>query len=253
MARRRMTLSQNFLRNPGAVRLVVRSACIRPGDLVVEPGAGEGVLTRALARAARQVVAYEIDPRLAVRLPARTSAHPNVQVLQQDFVRARPPRQPFVVVGSIPYSRTSDIVRWCLHAPALASATLVTQLEYARKRTGGYGRWTLLTVRAWPEYDWCFVGRIARESFTPVPRTDSAILRIEHRPTPLLPPDRLAAYREFVAYGFTGIGGSLRATLARRHRTALVRAAFRTLGLDENVPVGYVTPQQWLALFRRVA
>ncbi|MGP3924162.1 ErmE/ErmH/ErmO/ErmR family 23S rRNA (adenine(2058)-N(6))-methyltransferase [Streptomyces sp. 8N616] len=249
VARRRIALSQNFLHNAAAVRLVVRSARVRPADLVVEPGAGEGVLTRALARTARQVVAYEIDPRLAARLPHRTRAHPNVLVVQGDFVRARPPREPFAVVGSIPYSRTSDIVRWCLDAPALTSATLVTQLEYARKRTGGYGRWTRLTVETWPEYDWRFVARIARESFTPVPRTDSAVLRIQRRPTLLLPRNRLAAYRDFVAHGFTGTGGSLRATLARRHGPARTRAAFRTLAVDASAPVGYVTPAQWLALF----
>ncbi|MFG2191314.1 ErmE/ErmH/ErmO/ErmR family 23S rRNA (adenine(2058)-N(6))-methyltransferase [Streptomyces sp. NPDC048639] len=252
MARRRIALSQNFLHDPAAVRLLVRTARIRPGDLIVEPGAGEGAITRALARAAREVVAYELDPRLAAGLPRRTSAHPNVRVRQGDFVRARPPREPFAVVGSIPYARTSDIVRWCLDAPALTSATLVTQREYARKRTGDYGRWTLLTVTTWPRYAWRLGGRIARQSFTPVPRTDSAILRLERRTTPLLPPQRLPAYRDFVAHGFTGTGGSLAATLAQRHGQRRTTAAFRRLDLAPSTPVGFVPPDQWLALFEAV-
>ncbi|MGW7350807.1 ErmE/ErmH/ErmO/ErmR family 23S rRNA (adenine(2058)-N(6))-methyltransferase [Streptomyces sp. NPDC054784] len=252
MARRRKTLSQNFLHHPAAVQRLVRAAALPPDALVVEPGAGEGVLTRALAGRVRRVVAYEIDPALAARLPDRLRAHPHVRTVHGDFLHARAPREPFAVVGNIPYARTSDIVRWCLGAPALTSATLLTQLEYARKRTGGYGRWSLLTVRTWPEYAWRQGARVGRECFTPVPRTDSAVLRLERRAAPLLPPERLADYREFVDHGFTGVGGSLAATLARRYRTRRVRAAFHRLGMDAAAPVGAVPPEQWLRVFREL-
>jgi 23S rRNA (adenine-N6)-dimethyltransferase len=250
VARRRSTLSQNFLHDPAAVRRIVEASRLHPEDLVVEPGAGEGALTRALARRCRRVVAYEIDPSLAARLPRLLRDHPDVRTVQGDFLRARPPREPFAVVGNIPYSRTSDIVRWCLTAPAMTSATLLTQLEYARKRTGGYGRWSLVTVGSWPEYTWRLHGRVGRESFTPVPRTDSGLLRIERRPRPLLPAGRLPAYRDFVGFGFTGVGGSLAATLARRHPARRVRAVFAELGLDVTTPVGFVPPGHWIELFR---
>lgn len=253
MARRRTTLSQNFLHDPAAVRRMVLAARLRPDDLVVEPGAGAGALTRALAPRCRQVLAYEIDTRLAARLPHRLRDHPNVRTVHGDFLRAGPPSEPFAVAGNIPYARTSEIVRWCLAAPTMTSATLLTQLEYARKRAGGYGRWSRVTVASWPEYHWRLAGRVSRHSFTPVPRSDSAVLRIEHRGRPLLPREALPAYREFVAHGFTGVGGSLAATLARRHGTRRVRGAFTGIGLEVHAPVGFVPPQAWLELFRYLA
>ncbi|MDJ1133340.1 ErmE/ErmH/ErmO/ErmR family 23S rRNA (adenine(2058)-N(6))-methyltransferase [Streptomyces iconiensis] len=249
MARRRKTLSQNFLNSPYAVGLVVRLAAPGAGELVVEPGAGEGVLTRALARRCDRLVAHEVDPALMARLSARTRGLAHVRAVQGDFLRSLPPREPFAVVGNIPFSRTSDIVRWCLEAPSLTSATLVTQHEYARKRTGGHGRWSLLTVRTWPEYEWRLLARVTRHHFTPVPRTDAAVLRVERRTVPLLAREALPYYGEFTAHGFTGVGGSLFATLCRRHPTRRVRAAFRDLGLAEPAPVGHVNPQQWLSLF----
>ena len=252
MARRRKTLSQNFLHDPSAVRRILRAAALPADALVVEPGAGEGALTGRLVTGRRRVVAYEIDPRLAALLRRRFVDRPRLRVVQGDFLRAAPPREPFAVVGNIPYSRTTDIVRWCLAAPALTSATLLTQFEYAAKYAGEYGRWPLLTVRTWPEYAWRRLGRVGRESFSPVPRCDSALLRLDRRAAPLLPPQRLAAYRQFVEHGFTGVGGSLAATLARRHRTARVRAAFARTGADPSAPVGLVTPEQWLTLFREL-
>jgi 23S rRNA (adenine-N6)-dimethyltransferase len=249
VARLRKTLSQNFLHDPAAVGRIIRSSALDPDALILEPGAGQGVLTRALADGHHRVIAYEIDPKLAAQLTARLGDRPGLRLVQGDFLRARPPREPFAVVGNIPYSRTTDIVRWCLSAPCLTSATLLTQLEYARKHTGGYGRWPLLTVRTWPEWEWRQHGRVSRTSFTPVPRGDSAVLRVERRTRPLLAGQRLPAYREFVEYGFTGLGGSLAATLTRRHRSARVRAAFRRHDVDTSLPVGLVSPAQWLALF----
>lgn len=249
---RRKTYSQNFLYDPATLRAIVRASRVGPRDLVLEPGAGEGTLTRVLAASARQVVAYELDPVLAARLPRRLARARNIRVVPGDFLRARPPRGPFAVVGSIPYARTSEIVRWCLAAPGLTSATLVTQREYARKRTGDYGRWTLVTVCSWPEFAWRLGPRISRERFTPVPRTDSAVLRIVRRPAPLLPARRLGAFRALVAEGFTGVGGSVRATLSRTRPAARVRAARRAAGVSEDAPVGLVTPQQWLTVFRRL-
>ncbi|MGK5529397.1 ErmE/ErmH/ErmO/ErmR family 23S rRNA (adenine(2058)-N(6))-methyltransferase [Streptomyces sp. URMC 129] len=252
MASRRKTLSQNFLHHTGVLRQIVRAAALRPSDLIVEPGAGEGTLTRVLARATREVIAYELDPDLAARLPDRLRSERNVRVVRGDFLAARPPHTPFAVVGNIPYSRTTDIVRWCLDARPLTSATLVTQLEYARRRTGRYGTWPLLTVRTWPEFDWRLGPRVDRRHFTPVPRTDSAVLRITRRDAPLLPRRDLPAYRALVTEGFTGLGGSLRATLTRHHRAHRVREALAAARVPADAPVGLVTPRQWIVLFTRL-
>ncbi|MDT0342613.1 ErmE/ErmH/ErmO/ErmR family 23S rRNA (adenine(2058)-N(6))-methyltransferase [Streptomyces litchfieldiae] len=252
MAHRRKTLSQNFLYDTAALRQIVRTAELRPSDLVVEPGAGEGTLTRVLARTARQVIAYELDPALAARLPRRMRAERNVRVIHADFLTAHPPRTPFAVVGNVPYSRTTDIVRWCLAARELTSATLVTQLEFARRRTGDFGTWPLLTVTSWPEHAWHLGPRLRRQLFTPVPRTDSAVLHITRRPAPLLPRRDLGAFRALVTEGFTGAGGSLRATLARHHRTSRVREALRAARVPDDAPVGFVSPDQWLTVFRHL-
>lgn len=247
-ARTRRAFGQNFLHDPRAVRRVAAAAGIRPGDLVYEVGAGRGVLTGELARYTRHVVAYEVDPAVAAGLPAL----PGVTVRVADFLRAVPPDRPFGVVGNIPYALTSAVVDWCLHAGPLTSATLLTQLEYARKRTGDYGRWSRLTVSTWPVVHWALAGRIPRSAFRPVPRVDGGILRLDRRPVPLVEPAALPAYRRFVETGFTGVGGSLHSSLAGRYGDRRVSAAFRAARLTTDVPVGLVWPEQWLTLFRLI-
>lgn len=241
--RARRELSQNFLTDPHAVALMIKAA--RPSGLVLEPGAGDGALTTALAAAGAEVVGYEIDPMFAARLKARTGLH----IVRGDFTRARPPREPFAVVGNIPYSATSAIVGWCLRAPSLTSATLLTQLEYARKRSGDYGRWSLRTVQTWPFFTWTLHDRIGRESFRPVPSVDSAILRIERRPAPLVRDGD--GWRRLVELGFSGIGGSLHASLSGHHPG--LDAAFAHAGIARDTVVAFVHPDQWIALYRALS
>jgi 23S rRNA (adenine-N6)-dimethyltransferase len=245
----RRTLSQNFLTDPREIGRVVTAATPAPEDLILEPGAGEGTLTQALAGHCRKVIAYEIDPLLAGKLSSRFRGENRIEVVRGDFTIARAPAEPFAVVGNIPYSATSRIVEWCLKARNLTSATLVTQLEYARKRTGDYGRWSMLTVAGWPRHTWHLHGRIDRTRFRPIPKVDSAILRIQRRPADLLPPEAMDDYHDLVELGFGGLGGTLHASLRRHHPATEVDIAFTKAGLDSGTVVAYVHPDQWITLF----
>jgi 23S rRNA (adenine-N6)-dimethyltransferase len=245
-ARTRRAFSQNFLADPVAVRRIADAAELKPDDLVLEVGAGRGQLTAALVERCHQVIAYEVDPPMAAAIQPRAG----LTVRVSDFLRVVPPERPFSVVGNPPYSLTSPVVDWCLSAPTLTAATLLTQLEYAWKRTGHYGRWTRLTISTWPAVAWQFKGRVPRGSFRPVPRVDSGILRLERREVPLVQPAALGAYRRLVDLGFSGVGGSLCGSLARRYGGRKATGACRAARLGTDTPVGLVWPEQWLTLFR---
>ena len=68
--RTRRGLSQNFLRSRRLADDIVRGLDVRPHELIVEIGAGDGRLTEPLARRARRVIAIELDPALASALRA---------------------------------------------------------------------------------------------------------------------------------------------------------------------------------------
>lgn len=219
---------------------------------MIEVGAGEGRLTTALASASGRVVAYEIDPVVATALRRRCAGLDNVRCVRGDFLLSRPPEEPFAVVGNIPYASTAPVVRWCLGADSMTAATLVTQLEYARKRTGDFGRWSRLTVASWPRFDWRLGHRIDRRLFQPVPRVDSAVIRLSRRSHPLLPADLMPVYRAFVELGFGGYGGSLRSSLRRQHPRRAVDAALRAAAVPADTVVAFVHPTQWLTIFRTI-
>jgi 23S rRNA (adenine-N6)-dimethyltransferase len=191
--------SQHFLRKPVAAELV-RDAAVGPDDLVVDLGAGSGRLTAELARAARHVVAVELDSRLAGRLRGRW---PNVEVVEADARRVELPRQSFRVVANLPFGGTNEILRHLLDDPRvpLVRADLVVQWGVAVKRglpwpstVNGvvWGAWYSVSVSR----------RLPRTAFEPPPSVDAGVVVFERRPRSLVP-ERLAAdYHRFVAQGF---------------------------------------------------
>ncbi|WP_330230785.1 23S ribosomal RNA methyltransferase Erm [Nocardia sp. NBC_00508] len=246
----RKRLSQNFLTDAGAARLIVRTSGIGADDLVLEIGPGDGMLTRRLLDTAGRVHAYEKDPHYADLLRRRYADDPRIRLYHRDFRTVRAPLEPFAVVANVPFAITTDIVRWCLAARSLTSATLLTQIEFARKHSGDYGRWTKLAVSHWPTTAIELGARIGRHSFHPVPRVDTAILRLRNRPDPLLPRELIGDYRRMVELGFSGVGGSLAASLRREFPAGAVRASCAAAGIPLDQPVGLVSLDRWLALYR---
>ncbi|NEW45609.1 ribosomal RNA small subunit methyltransferase A [Nocardia cyriacigeorgica] len=236
--RARHGLSPSFLTDGPAVEQVVEAA--RPTGLILDPRSGTGALTAALARTGAEVVGYETDPLLAVKLKARTG----FEVVKGDPTTARSPREPFAVVGNISFPDTPKIIDWCWRAPSLTSATLVTPWEYARTQSGDSGHWSQITVQSWPWFTWEQLGVIDRENFRPKPSVGSAILRIERRPEPLVTEE--SVYQDVVQLGFSGIGGSVHASLSTRYGG--VDSAFDGAGIAHDIAAARVHPDQWITL-----
>lgn len=197
---RRRRLGQNFLRSGLAERLVAQSD-FRPGELVVEIGAGSGALTSALARRGVRLLAVEVDPVLAEALRARfgRAAGGRVRVVRADFLSLPLPSEPFRVMGSLPFGRTSDILRRLLDDPRvpLERADLVVQWEVARKRTAAPPS-TLLSAVWAPWWELRLGARIPAEAFRPVPGVAAGVVTVVRRTPPLLPPAMARAWAGFV-------------------------------------------------------
>jgi 23S rRNA (adenine-N6)-dimethyltransferase len=197
---RRRQLGQNFLRSEFAEHLVDRAA-FGPGDFVVEVGPGLGAFTAALARRGVRVLAVELDAGLARKLPARLGPglQDRVRVVSGDFLSCPLPEHPFRVLGSIPFARTTEILRRLLEDPRqrLVRADLVVQWEVARKRAARPPS-TLLSAIWAPWWEFELVCRIPAREFAPIPHVDAGLVTVVRRREPLLPIAMAGRYARFV-------------------------------------------------------
>ncbi len=131
-----MRLGQNFLADPNLLEAIVRQAEVGPDDVVLEVGAGEGVLSERLADRARHLHVIEIDRRLEPGL-AELIARPNVELRWADAVKvdlSELDPAPTAFVANLPYAvATPLIVRSITGLPTLRSWTVMVQFEIAER------------------------------------------------------------------------------------------------------------------------
>ncbi len=148
---------------------LVRQTAVRPDELVLDIGAGTGIITAALLRAGARVIAVEAHPVRAARL--RTRFGPRVTVVQADALDLRLPKQPFVVVANPPFGITTGLLRRLTSTPSrMDRATLVLPTYAVARWTAGRGIPSRFEHR--------HGGRVPARAFRPPPPTDAAVLVI---------------------------------------------------------------------------
>jgi len=243
-------LGQNFLADPNLLDAIVRDAELGPEDVVLEVGAGEGVLTERLAAAAAHLHSVEIDRGLAPALEP-IAALPNVELhwgdaMKIDLTALRP--EPTAMVANLPYSvATPLILRTIEQLPSLRRWTVMVQREIADRLRAAPGSRTYGSPSAVAQLA-CeveLVRAVDPAVFKPRPRVDSAILRLRRTG-----PGADAETRELIRAAFAHRRKSLARSLehARPGSLAPARAALAELGLPEDARAEALAPEQFAAL-----
>jgi 23S rRNA (adenine-N6)-dimethyltransferase len=237
--RRPRARGQHFLRGSALATDIVRAAGVRPGDLVVDLGAGSGVLTSALARVGARVVAVELDPSLAARLRTRFPC-----VVEGDARRVPLPREPYRVVANLPFAGGTEILRRILEDQQLIGADVILQWEAACKRSAVWPS-TAQSAIWGATFDLSVVRRLPRDAFAPPPDVDAGVMRASRRAHPLVPAGETADYGAFVHGGFRN---GLRAVAP----PLTLKRLGRDLGFPRHPRPCDLDARQWAALYRVV-
>ena len=248
-------LGQNFLADPNLLDAIVRDAGLEPGDVVLEVGPGEGVLTERLARAASHVHAVEIDRGLEAALAA-VAGRPGVELhwadaMRFDFGSLDP--APTAMVANLPYAvATPVILRTIEELPSLGAWTVMVQREIADRLRAAPGSRTYgsPSVVAQLACEVKLVRTVDPAVFSPRPRIESAIVRLRR-----IGPGADPATRSLVRAAFAHRRKSLARSLehGRPGTIAAARSALAELGLAEDARAEALSPEQFAALSAKLS
>jgi 16S rRNA (adenine1518-N6/adenine1519-N6)-dimethyltransferase len=187
------SLGQNFVIDGNTCRKIVRLASINNTDVVLEIGPGLGSLTIALLPEARDVIAVEIDRRLASQL-AETMQNkiPNhaskLQIINEDAQLVHElPQLPTALVANLPYNISVPVILHLLEKfPSINKGLVMVQAEVAQRLAAKPGNkiYGTPSVKAKWWADMSIAGNVSREVFWPVPNVDSLLVGFQRGESP---------------------------------------------------------------------
>ena len=194
MIRAKKSLGQNFLVDTNYQKKIIDALDLGEEDELIEIGPGTGAITQHMVRRVGRFTAIELDDQLAAALRDRYADVPSFHLVHQDAMEV--PLASLVgnietakVVGNIPYNITSPLIFKLLQRDARpAMIVFMVQKEVADRVVAPPGDKDFgalsVGVQSVAHAERLFV--VPKGAFRPVPKVESAVVRIlPRRPYPL--------------------------------------------------------------------
>ena len=234
--RARKRFGQNFLRDQGVIDRIIDAIHPQPLDNMVEIGPGQGALTGLLVDSGCQLNVVELDRDLIPSLQAAFGESSNFSLhsadaLKFDYSQLSSPEQSLRIVGNLPYNISTPLIFKLLeNAPLIRDMHFMLQLEVVNRLAASPGNksWGRLGIMAQYHCDIESLFEVPPSAFSPAPKVQSAIVRLQPREKSLWPPCDEAVLRKLVQAAFA----QRRKTLRNNLKGILDSDALESLGID---------------------
>lgn len=254
MTTTKKSLGQHWLHNKEVLQAMCDAADVQIEDTVLEVGPGLGALTEFLVRRAKDVVAVEVDERLALTLPQRIHQS-NLKIVRDSILTFDLTELPhgYKVVANIPYYLTSNLIRILSESdnpPQMAA--LLVQKEVAERVAAEPGDMSLLSVTAQFYWEVTTGMVVPAELFTPPPKVDSQVLVLNRRESPLFKDVETKKLFRLVKAGFASRRKTLLNSLSGGLRISKVEAGelLKEAAIDPGLRPQSLSLPRWHDLYQ---
>ena len=251
-------LGQNFVVDANTCRKIVKLATVEKSDIALEIGPGLGSLTLALLEEASQVIAIEIDSRLANQLPITAAERgfdqDKLKVINADAISIRELAfKPTVLVANLPYNVSVPVLLNILERfPTITRGVVMVQSEVADRLAAvannkDYGS---PTVKAnwWANLK--IAGNVSRSVFWPIPNVDSSLVRFDRHLPAGSEAERVATFT-VVDHAFAKRRKMLRSALSQLFKSNAESALIQA-GIDPTSRGEVLTVEQFLKIGKQL-
>ncbi len=257
------SLGQNFLQDKTVLSKIVSAGELSVGDNVLEIGPGEGVLTKQLLKNGARVVAIEKDERMKSLNSSLQKIHNRLNSLELYFADIMEINLPKVlaennfdkngykVIANIPYYITGKIIRLLLEQEVLPEIiVLLVQKEVAERIVVKNGRESILSLSVKYYGKAEIVDYVSRKAFKPIPKVDSAILKITPFKNKRGNPMEEERFFRLLKIGFASPRKTLFNNLKNGYhlKKEILQKIFQEKSLPENIRAEKLKLEDWLDL-----
>ncbi|OGC49515.1 hypothetical protein A2W32_00775 [candidate division WWE3 bacterium RBG_16_37_10] len=244
-----VSFSQNFINNPNLIKRLIKQSDISISDIVIEIGAGKGVITKQLCKTCKHVIAIEIDSNLYNQLLNNLKIG-NITLINNNILRVNLPKTGYKVFSNIPFNYTSRIMnKLYFQGNPPQSAYLIMQRE-AGNIYIGYPRETQKSLLLKPFFRIEVFHRFNKTIFRPTPSIDANMLQIKVVKNPILEKGSMLEYFDFVVYGTTQYKNTLKKSLSKIFTHEQFKRLSKDLEFSVEAKPLDLTYIQWVKLYK---
>jgi len=258
MVKAKKDLGQNFLTDEDVLKQIVESANLSKEDTVIEIGPGTGALTRHLIEKAGQVISVEIDTDLLPQLKHKFGHKPNFTLIHGDALKFAPPKTPYKIVANIPYYITSPIINHFLleqftqgNPPKIL--VIMVQKEVAEKIVAKKEKHSVLSLQVHLFGEPELVCIVPKTAFIPMPKVDSAVIKITVDKTPKINAD-LKKIMWTIHMAFKQKRKKLCNNLSAmfRKEPVEIKELLKSLNIDQDIRAEDLKIEEWSRLINAI-
>lgn len=242
-------LGQNFLINEEVIDAIIEFAKISSNDTIVEIGAGAGFVTEKLVKRAKKVFAIELDSTAIIELKKIDCR--NLEIIQKDILKtdiSALANEKVKIIANIPYYITTPIISHLLgeiddlnnkNRNSVSQIVIMLQEEVAKRiiatEKSPAKQYGLLTILAQFWADCKILSPVSRKFFYPVPKVDSALVRLKINSEPRLKLSDYSHFRRVVRAVFSQRRKNIKNCLINNgFREDIVGTVLKKLEIDNN-------------------
>ena len=249
MYKLRRRLSQNFLHSRKLISKLLDKSFIGKNDIVLEIGAGKGIITEQLIVRAKHVLAIELDSYWFNYLRTKFSNVNNLNLYQGNFLGFSLPRSPYKVFANIPFTIEGKIIRKLIDSEnPPEDCYIIIRKDLAYRLSAQYKE-NQFSIMHKPWFSFSIYYRFNGKDFIPHTKVNVVMMRFRKRAQPILPLSEKFKYQNFIRLGF-GNGLPIFENLKRVWGFGKTLNAIRKVQIDKQTKPSHLSLQQWVNLYR---
>lgn len=243
---KRKAYSQNFVKNPALIRYIIDFISLPPNSLILDLGAGEGIITKELITREYRVQAIELDPDLYSKL--QDNFGDKATIINQDIRKIEYPSESFAIISNPPFAIFSELIKGLYTANNSPESALIFGQKEAIERVIGSTEPSIISIILNSLYNCEVVYNFEKTDFSPAPSVSVQLLRLEQIPTPIW--EVKQDYIKFITYAFGQQKSNLMKNLEPIFTYEQWKRLAKTHQFNPKVRPQDLSITQWKGLFR---
>jgi 16S rRNA (adenine1518-N6/adenine1519-N6)-dimethyltransferase len=245
-SQQRQAYAQNFVKNPSLIRYIIDFIRLPENSLILDLGAGQGIITRELLKRDYRVEAIELDSELYQQL--QKEFQDKAKIIQKDIRQIQYPEGEFYIISNPPFNIFSELIKNIYLSPNNPEAALIFGQKEAIERVIGKTEPSIISIVLNSLYLCEVVYNFEPADFSPAPNVVVELLRLEKLSSSIW--QHKDDYIQFITYAFSQQKSSLYKNLEKIFTYEQWKRLAKTHQFNPKATPPELSISQWKGIYQ---